>query len=103
MSSWRPSTTRATFTPNRAASAQLRARKEQGEDVDPSEHISVQMHEPGYRRRQRNAHLLKRAIQHGVVPALIDELELPPNVSYARAERLPSGSDGTSPASVTSE
>jgi hypothetical protein len=69
--------------------AQLRARKEQGEDVDPSEHISGQMHGPGYRRKQRNAHLLKRAIEHGVAPSLVNELELPPNISYARAERRP--------------
>jgi hypothetical protein len=67
--------------------AQLRLRKERGEDVDPTERISGQMYEPGYRRLQRNAHLLRRAVEHGVVPARITELDLPSNVGLVRAER----------------
>lgn len=69
--------------------AQLRARKKRGEDVDPAETVSGQMYEPGYRRLQRNAHLLRRAIEHGVVPARIAELDLPSNVALIRAERRP--------------
>lgn len=63
--------------------AELRART--GEGVDPAEHISGLMQPPGYRRLQRNAHLAKRAIEHGV--ADLDDLELPPNVGVIRAER----------------
>jgi hypothetical protein len=40
--------------------ALLRARRVRGEDVDPAEHITGQAYEPGYRQRQRNAHLLRR-------------------------------------------
>jgi hypothetical protein len=70
-------------------SAELRVRKERGEDVDPAERISGQMHEPGYRRMQRNARLLRRAVQHGVVPARTEDLDLPSNVAVIRAERFP--------------
>jgi hypothetical protein len=38
----------------------------------------------GYRRQQRDAHLLKRAIEHGVAP-VGEDLDLPPNVSAVRA------------------
>jgi hypothetical protein len=69
--------------------AQLRACKERGEDAEPVESISGQMYEPGYRRRQQNVHLLKRAIKHGVAPANIDELDLPSNVAFIRAVRRP--------------
>ena len=69
--------------------AQLRALKKRGEDVDPSETVSGRMYEPGYRRLQRNAHLLRRAIEHGVVPTRIAELDLPSNVAQIRAERRP--------------
>lgn len=67
--------------------AQLRARRECGERVHPSERISGTEYQPGHRRLQRNAHLLKRAFQHGVVPAQIAELDLPPNVHVVRFER----------------
>jgi hypothetical protein len=67
--------------------ARLRMRKERGDDIDPIERISGQMYEPGYRRLQRNAHLLRRAIEHGVIPARIAELDLPSNVGLIRAER----------------
>lgn len=72
-----------------ARAVQLRARKQRGEDVHPCEHISGQMYGPGYRRLQRNAHMLRRAIEHGVVPGRIDELDLPSNVRSTRAERNP--------------
>ena len=65
---------------------QLRARRESGEDVDRLERITGRTYAAGYRRQQRDAHLLKRAIEHGVAPVL-DDLDLPPNVSAARAVR----------------
>jgi hypothetical protein len=68
-------------------SAELRARKERGEVVDPTEPISGVMHEPGHRRLQRNAHLLRRAHEHGVALPHIGNLDLPFNVSVIRAVR----------------
>jgi hypothetical protein len=57
------------------------------EDVDPAEHITGQAYEPGYRRRQRNAHLLRRAMEHGC--ALTDpRIESPTDVSFISARRL---------------
>jgi hypothetical protein len=67
--------------------AQLRRGKECGEVGDAAERIWGRMYEPGYLRLQRNAHLLKRAIEHGVAPAGIDDMELPPNITYVRAQR----------------
>jgi hypothetical protein len=70
-------------------SAHLRRNKERGEVLDSAERISGQVYEPGYLRLQRNAHLLKRAIEHGVAPAGIDDIELPPNIAAVRSERRP--------------
>jgi hypothetical protein len=67
--------------------AQLRACEERGDDVDPAERISGLMQQPGYRRLQRNAHLVKRAIKHGVALAGIEDLDLPSNVGVIRAVR----------------
>jgi hypothetical protein len=64
---------------------QLRVRRERGEEVDRAERIGGKMYEPDHRRLQRNGHLLKRAIEHGVSPAGIEDLELPPNVGVIRA------------------
>jgi hypothetical protein len=69
-----------------ARADQLRARTESGEDVDRLERITGRIYAAGYRRQQRDAHLLKRAIEHGVAPVL-DDLDLPPNVSAVRAVR----------------
>jgi hypothetical protein len=71
-----------------ARAEQLRARRESGEDVDRLERITGRTFAAGYRRQQRDAHLLKRAIEHGVAPVIAD-LDLPPNVSAARAVRRP--------------
>jgi hypothetical protein len=67
--------------------AQLRARKERGEDVDHAEYISGMMHPSGYRRLQGNAHLLKRAIEHGVALVGVEDLGLPSNVGFIPAVR----------------
>jgi hypothetical protein len=63
---------------------QLRARRENGEDVERLEHITGRTYAAGYHRQQRDAHLLKRAIEHGVA-LVLDDLDLPPNVSAAQA------------------
>lgn len=65
---------------------QLRDRK-RGDDVDHAEYISGIMREPGYQRLQKNAHLLKRAIEHGVASSGVEDLNLPFNVGFIRAVR----------------
>jgi hypothetical protein len=68
-------------------SQDLERRRAAGEPLDPREHISGGRLEPGYRRRQRDGHLLLSAIRHGVsLPdAVMDQLELPSNMSVARS------------------
>jgi hypothetical protein len=68
---------------------EIKARRERGEPVDPGEHASGVVHEPGYLRRAANGHLVRRAIRHSVAGSWIEELELPSNTSVARAERRP--------------
>jgi hypothetical protein len=68
--------------------AELRDRRERGETVDASERISGKSYEAGYQRLQRNAQLLKRAIEHGVTPPGIEDLELPSSVGFLQARRL---------------
>lgn len=69
-----------------ARAEQLRARRESGEDVDRLERITGRTYAAGYRRQQRDAHLLKRAIEHGVAP-VVEDLDLPANISAVRAVR----------------
>ena len=69
---------------------EISARRDRGELVDPGEHASGVVHGPGYLRRAANGHLLSRAIRHGATGSWIEELELPSNMSVARAEG-PSG------------
>ena len=66
---------------------QIKARRERGEPVDPGEHASGSVHEPGYLRRAANGHLLSRAVRHGATGSWIGELELPSNMSVMRADR----------------
>ena len=67
---------------------QLRRRQAAGEEIDPCEHISGVVLEPGYRRLQQNGRLLRRAIQHGAdIDELLGHLELPRNVGVIRAGR----------------
>jgi len=66
--------------------AQIEGSKSRGEPVDPREHASGALLEPGYRRRAANGHLVMRALRHGVRPGpWLDELELPSNVSVESA------------------
>src|SRR5215469_18582738 len=44
---------------------EINARRGRGEQVDPTEHASGIVHEPGYLRRAANGHLLTRAMRHG--------------------------------------
>ena len=66
--------------------AEIEARRERGEQVHPTEHVSGIVHEPGYRRRAANGHLLSRAIRRGASGSWIGELELPSYMSVIRAE-----------------
>jgi hypothetical protein len=70
-----------------ATAATLGARRENGEDVDPREHVSGVVYEPGYHRLQANGRLLRRAIDRGAVPSNWRDLDLPPNVSIIRSGR----------------
>jgi hypothetical protein len=65
----------------------LRARYDTGEAVDPSEHVSGRLYEPGYRRLQQNGRLLRRAAEHGVWPPNWQDLELPSNVGIVHVGR----------------
>jgi hypothetical protein len=66
---------------------EIKARRDRGERVDPGEHASGVVHEPGYLRRAANGHLVSRAIRHGATGSWIGELELPSNMSVVWAER----------------
>jgi len=68
-----------------ATEAALRARRDAGEAVDPREHVSGVVYEPGYRRLQQNGRLLRRAAEHGVWPPNWRNLELPSNVGILQA------------------
>jgi hypothetical protein len=65
-------------------SAEFELRRESSEPPDPREGISGVMLERGHQALQHNAHLLKRAIAHGVVPPEIEELPLPSSVAFGR-------------------
>jgi hypothetical protein len=49
--------------------AELRRRREDGEDVDPREYYGGMVLEPGHLRKAANGHFVKRAVAHGVWPA----------------------------------
>jgi hypothetical protein len=67
--------------------AEIGQRGERGERVDPREHASGVVHEPGYLRRAANGHLLSRAFKHEVSGLQFEDLELPSNMSVFRAQR----------------
>lgn len=67
----------------RAASEELERRKAGGEDVDPAEHVSGTVHEPGDRQRAANGRLIMRALSRGVQPGpWMDDLEMPSNIAF---------------------
>ena len=79
------------------ASAALESRRLQGDDVDPREHITGTIREPGDDRRAADGHLLTRAVKHGVrLDDVVDGLDLPRNIGVLR----PTGRSGRRPALV---
>lgn len=67
-----------------ATGAALDARRDSAEAVDPCEHVSGTVYEPGYRRLQQNGRMLRRAAEHGVWPPNWQDLELPSNVAIVQ-------------------
>jgi hypothetical protein len=67
----------------------LKRRRASGEPIDPLEHFTGVRLEPGYRRRQADAHLLHAAIRHGVslTDEVMDRLDLPANAGVLRSHR----------------
>ena len=64
----------------------LRCRRASGENVDPQEHYTGVVLEPGYRRRQNDGRLLRKAVERrAVTDKLLARLELPSNLSFVRA------------------
>ncbi|MDQ2874322.1 MAG: hypothetical protein M3Y33_05735 [Actinomycetota bacterium] len=78
----------------REVAAEIRRRRENGENVDRREHASGTICEPGYLRRAANGHLLGRAIRHGVWPQALEGLELPSNMGLVTAVRDETVDDG---------
>jgi hypothetical protein len=74
------------------AQAELDRRRKNGGDVEPNEHVSGVILEPGHRCRNQDARIIRRAIEHGVLPASSEALELPSNfaILQAGARRKPS-------------
>jgi hypothetical protein len=74
----------------RAVSEEIERRKTAGEQVDPREHVSGTVHEPGSGRRAANGRLVMRALRHGVAPGpWMDELEMPSNMAVFGASARP--------------
>ena len=69
--------------------AEIAQRREREEPVDPREHASGVVHEPGYLRRAAYGHLLRRVFKHGVAGLQFEESELPFNMAVLRADRAP--------------
>ena len=67
----------------------LKRRRDAGEAIDPLEHYTGVKLEPGNRRRQRDGHLLKKAIDHGVSLSdeQIERLDLPSNMAILRSKK----------------
>ena len=65
----------------------LRRCRASGEAVDPLEHISGVVMEPGYLARSANGHLVRRALARGVFPARLRSLELPGYMAVTAAHR----------------
>lgn len=72
------------------ASAALENRRRQGNDVDPREHITGTIREPGGDRRAADGHLLSRMVKHGVqLSDWVDGLDLPRNIGVLRSTGQP--------------
>jgi hypothetical protein len=64
----------------------LQRRRSAGEPVDSQEHYTGVTLEPGHRRQQQAARLLREAIRHGVALSddMLNQLDLPSNVGLVR-------------------
>lgn len=69
----------------RSLSDELDLRRASGEAVDPREHITGHVMEPGHLARAANGHLARRAIEHGVFPEQLESMELPGNIAVFRS------------------
>ena len=65
---------------------ELQQRRDDGEPVDRREHISGLVLEPGHLARAANGHLVRRAIEHGVYPDRLRNVELPGNMAVVTAD-----------------
>ena len=74
--------------------AEIRRRREDGENDDWREHASGTIYEPGYLRRAANGHLVWRAIKRGISTPALRDLELPSNMSSMPAECVEAVDDG---------
>ena len=76
-----------------ALSAELRRRREAGEDVDLQEHVTGVVLDPGYRRKQQGGRIIKHAVEHGASLSgeAWDRLtsDLPPGMAVFRYESEP--------------
>lgn len=64
----------------------LQRRRAAGEAVDPREHISGVVLEPGYLARSAHGHLVGRALARGVSPDRLWSLELPRNMAVVHSD-----------------
>lgn len=62
--------------------AELARRRENGEPVDPPEHVSGHVMEPGHLARAAQGHLVRRALEHGVRPERLRGIGLPHSMSW---------------------
>lgn len=60
---------------------ELQQRRDDGAPVDPREHISGLVMEPGHLARVANGHLVRRATDHGVYPDRLRDVELLGNMT----------------------
>ena len=74
--------------------AEIRRRRETGDDAGWREHASGTIYEPGYVRRAANGHLVMRAIKRGISTPALRDLELPSNMSSVTAERVETDDGG---------
>jgi hypothetical protein len=73
-----------------AVSEEIRRRGAAGGHVDPGEHVSGIVSEPGSRRRAADGRLVMRALSRGVAPGpWMDQLELPSNMAVFGASARP--------------
>ncbi len=76
-----------------AVSAELTRRREAGEHVDPQEHVTGVVLDPGYHRKQQGGRIIKHAVERG---ATLDgetwerlTSDLPPGMAVFRYESEP--------------